>query len=347
MVAVVLGGLAGACFMDSDGADGDEGGTGTSAATTVAPASTTNGGTSTGSDPTATSSDATSSASTDDSSTGDSSGGDVGCWDKDPTQWDVETLDVSAVHGDSPRAMAISGDGLSLVYQATEGALPGVFIAERSGLGEEFSGGVLVADWAADATLFTEVRFAGPGFLALKDDDVVSTSRLSGGLWWAPEAVAFDEPPTVLTGGPRFFDDLRGMMIDIADGPNGTLIAYETRRVNTDQPFGGFTRINMPRWSSDTPLLCPVPSPDGEHVFFGGAFPATWSSPADELNSALDVWYAPRNASGAWDEPIEIDVVSNEAVETCPGSITDDGCTMILLHFELGAGPVGWGVATR
>ncbi len=336
---------------DSGSDSGEESSsTDTSSGTSEVADDTTSGGTtSTVDDPTDADTEASESSETD----GTSSGGEpVSCWGADPTAWQVDEFDVSQLTGGKIGGLALSGDGLSLVYVSVGTMGRTGYIAVRDGLSDPFVGGEVIAPWATDAAGLGGFRFAGGsarlGFLL---DGDLYTSERDGRDWETPVPLAFETPIDVLVSPTHFFDDALGVMLDVADGaPDGgnpTLVAYEARRDDTSSPMGPRTRIDMPGWSDDTPLLCALPSPDGQSVIFGGAFPSVWSDPEDTLASALDIWISQREGDETWGEPVEVDALSHEDLLSCPTSVTDDGCLMTIRHFELGVGTAAISLARR
>ena len=295
-----------------------------------------------------------------DTDTGESSESDGGsdgaaptnCWEADPTTWEVDVLDLSELAGGQATGAALSGDGLSLVYVVPGDVGSTAYIAERSRRSDPFVGGEPVGPWATDVEETGNYRFAAAlDRLSLVRDGAVHTSDREGDVWADPVLLSFEMPIDVTIGTPSFFDDGLGVMLDLADGPpdagNPTLIAYEARRDDTSSTMGARTRIAMPGWPDDTPLLCALASPDGQTVIFGGAYPSVWSDPDDTLTSALDIWISQRVDEQTWEAPVEVDALSHDDVLSCPTSVTDDGCQVIIRHWVLGVGTAEFTIGRR
>lgn len=362
-LALLGGALAtGGCFMEdepdpgvtvddaSDASDASDDGGSTAA-----------GGTDDDDVGTAADSGVTSSDDQADEGSSDDDGGSTGeaptqCWDEDPAAWTAVEFDTTpfADDADDVVGLALDRTGLRLAYAVESGATRTGFIATRATRQDPFPAGEAIGQWAVDVPDLGGFRFTGVDELLslLNEDSQIATSAFADGLWWPPELVTYDEAPVGLVGTPAFFGDGLSMMVDVLDTDvtEGEPVyrPYETSREDMRSPFGEFKEVIMPGWSEDTPILCVIPSPDGEHIVFGGAFPAVWSDSDQALQSALDIWYARRQDDGSWGDLAEIEVASHDERLACPLSVTEDGCMMTVRYFDLdGTGGSEYALVTR
>ncbi|MEM6993456.1 MAG: hypothetical protein AAF721_23280 [Myxococcota bacterium] len=287
---------------------------------------------------------------------GGSDSGDTGpapsqCWDDDPAAWSVEPLDTTLLDDGVLQDAALDGDGLRLVYAAGPIQAPSWFIAERASLDEPFAGAAPIAPWATTAPGLFGMRFAAEDQLTMILAEQVQRSRRMQRDWLVPEPATFDGALVAVPEPTIWFDDGLRIAFDLVHGPpiegQATPIPYLATRDDLLQPFGGVERIRIADWGDDVPVLCTVPSRDGEHLLLGGAHPVVWTAPTSELVGSLDIWYARRGDDGDWVDPVRINAGNQRTREACPTSVTVDGCTMVVRWWSPQDTDVAFAIVSR
>jgi hypothetical protein len=315
---------------------------------------TTTGGTTIGADPTdgITTTTTTMPDLPDDSSTG----APADCWGLAPGVWDsVEEL-PDAQLGDAPSSPRITPGGLGLVYMAGTPSGKRPHRSNRASLDEPFVVGKLLAAWPGlnfgldhpsllrgDAELILAGR---PGF-----DDQLFVATWNGSLWSAPVPMT---PPiaTLLHESIATFTEDGGRMIfQREDGPpnpdlnSASWRFHEASRAPDGPPGAPFdapSAVVLPGISDDPNYnhinVCPTLSPDGLHLFFGSTFPIVLTP--NNQPDALNVFYTARAGLGQpWAPPQEITQLREATWETCPSSVTRDGCTLVFHRFKFQMNP--------
>ena len=84
--------------------------------------------------------------------------------------------------------------------------------------------------------------------------------------------------------------------------------------------------------------MCPTLSRDGVHLFVGVTFPIVLTP--NNQPDALNVFYTARAGLGEpWARPQEITQLREATWETCPSSVTRDGCTLVFHRFKFQMNP--------
>lgn len=345
--AVVLCG----CFFDpseaepSTSEETDDGGTESSGSTASGDATTTTTATS------AMSSSATSSgpgSSTSDGTTGSGSSSETGipdpptsCLDRD-RGWQITTVNLAGLAGETPRGLSLSPDGLQLYYAAGPEAATVPYVAERFDRSSEFLGGQPVAGWDPSGGPVSQPRFGADATQFVARVDLrIHVAKFQQGTWSPTVEVPLGLPDILSDPG-----------LD-ADGATLTFIHRETLEgdpvwapyivtsENLDGSFDTPERIEIPSMTLDNAILCPFPTADASQLLFGGSFPETWDSGEQ---GDLDVFVADREGNG-WGEARRLEALSHTDLQACPTSITADGCEVSLRYFAAPEDPPTFALA--
>lgn len=286
------------------------------------------------------------------------------CWSRAPDDWDRVDELLDAGLGFEPSAGRISPDGLLLYYMAGDPKRP--YRAKRAPNGMTFDSGVELIAWPG-----VTIGMDYPNFLADETelilsgrdgDDKIVVATLSDQIWSDPAPMASpgintpvdDSLPTVTADGTR-------MIFQRNDGPvhpylkSPTWRLYEARRPAASAPgtgFGALTLVTLPGLSDDPNYphinLCASFAPDGLRLFFASTYPKILD-PTNERD-ALSIYYTERpGLDQPWTSPVPVPTHSLASWETCPSSVTADGCTLIFHRFTIGIDPGDYRtfVATR
>ena len=341
-------------LYDGDGATGT---TGTTEATT-----TTTSEASTSASTSTSTSEAESEAATS-TSTGAETDPDTGeppeCWGRAPTDWDeiVQILDLQL--GVDPRSARLSPDGLTLFYIADPIGRP--YVAERPSRDQPFVAGQplnplsgLAADLGVDYPAFRpdprglrelilSVGFPGDLYVAA-DPAWDAPTPLANLNLWPPFQ---DSHPSLSEDGARLIFSRNDGPVnpDLGDGTVTVFNFYEATRPPGSPaatPFADPTLLAISY--ADPPKVenyahyapCTALAPDGRRFFFGSTFPDVLADPAT-LVDALDIFFAERPALGEPFAPaVELALFHEHAWQTCPNSVSRDGCELIFHRFVLG-----------
>jgi hypothetical protein len=284
----------------------------------------------------------------DGSSSGTTTGEALDCWGP-ATPWEIQEL-LDAQLGALPSSPRISPDGLVLHYMAGLQGAKRPHRSQRASRGEAFTSGWQVVPWPGlpfgiDHPNFlrdeTEIVLAGrPGM-----QDEIFMATFDGNGWTSPMPMAGPVNTEVHESIATFTADATRMVFQRNDGPKNpyagdTWNFYEATRAADaplGAPFGAPVQVILPTFSNDAQFahvnLCPTVSPDGLHLFFGSSYPLVLD--ADNAKDALGVFYTRRDApSGPWQVPVEHLDLRAATWETCPSSVTADGCTLVFHRFK-------------
>ena len=119
---------------------------------------------------------------------------------------------------------------------------------------------------------------------------------------------------------------------------------FEVTRPGDAPPGEGFAApevIDLPGITDDAyahVILCPMLAPSGLHLFFAATAPVV----VDEENVAdsLAVQVASRaDLDAPWGPSTRLDAINEPTWQTCPMSITRDGCQMTFARFKFPPDP--------
>lgn len=284
-------------------------------------------------------------------------GAPLDCWGRPPDAWDSIDELLDGQLGILPSAPRITPDGLVLYYMAEVAGKKRPHRSERMSLDEAFTTGWLLAPWMQvdfgidHPNLLrdeTEIVLAGrPGL-----DDELLVAVLSDNGWAAPVPMM---APTINTPGSEtiatFNADATRMIFQRDGGAfNSYLMTnvwhfFEASRAADappGAPFAAPQEVTLPGISDDPDyahiFVCPTLSPDGLHLFFGSSFPVALD--ANNENSALGVFSTRRGAlDQPWGASVEHQPLRADGWETCPSSVSADGCTLVFHRFTRNQDP--------
>lgn len=323
-------------------------------ATTLAPTSTTSTPT-TGPVEPGTTTDTTGTTTDTDggSSTGDSDGDPRSCWPQQHAGWPLAGAELLVLDVE-PTDPFISPDGLRLYYIALTERVP--FLSTRKSRDIPFANGAPLVVWNSDpkyAAAYPVVTLGEAEMLMANNDDIAFS------LYTPQNPDKYSKPAAI--AGPNTADpeqhvtvsaDGTLLIVSRLDGPP-MLPFFPTKSPR----FHQFTRANpqpgAPFTGDDlvTPItaplqfaICPVLSPDGLHLFFGGTDAAVLDE--NNANDVVSIYYTRRDAPDAPWIPAQRIAIANDGV-TCPSSVTADGCELAYHQFHLKAGDYRMFLARR
>lgn len=282
-------------------------------------------------------------------STGTTTGGPTDCWGRPHDDWDSVMPLFDNQLGTNPASPQIGPGGQRLVYMAGIDGQRRPYRADAP-----FTVGSQLIPWPNVNYGIDHPRMLASGkeiILAGRPgmDDQLLVATFDGNAWTDPKPL----PAPVNTGKAETIasvteDGLR-VMFQRNDGPmNGDLMNTPTWRFHeatraADIPGSAFTvetPVMLPPITDDPyphVNVCPTISPDGLHFFFGSSYPIKLI-PANQAN-ALNIFYTSRaTPADVWAPAQEITQFRSPDFETCPSSVTRDGCTLVFHRFKFGGG---------
>lgn len=265
------------------------------------------------------------------------------CWGLDPDVWEIEPIDDASL-GLNPRSTRLSGDGLRLYYLAESPARP--YRSERASVDDPFLVGAMFPLWDAAGGAGELTVLADETEMILTRDDAngtaIQVSVKEANTWSTPTILANlntqkSERWSTLTG-----DGSRVMFTRQIGDFNpylGTemLRFLEAERMADATPGTDFSApvvVDLPGITDDDyahPLFCPSLSPDGLTLHFGSSYPLILT--AENATGSLQIHRVTRETTGSpWSESTVITSFKKEGWESCPWSISADGCQMTFQH---------------
>jgi len=328
------------CFTDAGSGSGSTTGETTSSGSTAAtpePGTTTGGSTSTSSSGEVASS---STATGDESSSGSSgsSGSEfMGCWGSG-VPWNVMSIDLDSLAGQLPGSLTLSPNGLRLYYLAGPPGLRRPHRAERDFVGGVFHSGAPLSGWSTAGTDLAQLRVAELGDrLIVRAGSDLGVSSASKGTWDLLSTVTFEAgfeeltDPAIDAFGDEVVFARREELRDGGGEPTLIWALYQAAWPAESPAPVSPERLVLPSFGLEHAQLCPVLSPDGEHLFVGGSFPQTWDT---SVSGDLDIFESV-SEDGGWSTPNRVESVSSAQQHACPVSVTDNGCELIVRYFDI------------
>ena len=349
-------------FGDSQGPSTSAGPTGTqtgessATATLTDPTSSTDSASSVGStgstdsDTTAPTSTAPTASTTDEtgSSSGSSTGEPADCWGLAPDEgWEVMPIEDNNL-GVSPKSVRLSPDGYTLYYIAGEPQKP--HVSTRATLTDIFADGAPIPGWSAAPGFIldhitvdadeSEMIYTGPQagdfnlLVTTKSDDQWLPHSALGGV----NTMAVDRSSSLNEDGSRILFERVGADINPVLG--NVWRFFEAKRPSNAAPGTGFveaTPVVLPGVTDNAdyahPVLCGVLSPDGLRLLYGSSYPDELD--ANDLDDAQYVLTSKRQSlDSAWGPPTRLESLQTPSWQSCPESITRDGCQMTFFQFK-------------
>lgn len=251
-------------------------------------------------------------------------------------------LDPTTIGGLNPSDLDVSPDGLTLTYTSGPDLTRRPYQAVRADRTKPFTGGAVVAPWPNLA------GSVGHPWIDLDGTELVvsTTTGLSVSVhkpagWLDPVSLgpSVNAPPAS-AGNDTIAVDGTLMIFERNDGPTNMFAGNIWRFYSAARPapvtagsfFGNAVAVALPPITDQDELICPVLSPDGTRLFFGTSYP--YVIDAANLGHVVTVWYATRVGNG-WSAPIHLSVFDSPTLETCPASVTADGCELYVNRFSL------------
>ncbi len=278
------------------------------------------------------------------------------CWDAPADVWSVSPL-PDAKLGIKPVSPHVSPDGLSLYYLAaqSEGEERPIHKSTRASLDEDFKVGEPMVLWPGFPHAFDHANVT-------LDETEIILAVMVGAQPRDVGVTALDEgvfaPPLPFVGAPNTLghnediatvsEDGSRMIVQRDDGPGNGLVPTTWTFVELERPaypapgtpFGAEKGVTISP-ITDVPghvILCPAISPDGLHLFFGSTHPLVLGPDSSEVLRVFSTERA--TLDGPWESPVEITSLAdddpNYDFETCPTSVTRDGCQLFVHRFQFG-----------
>ncbi len=279
------------------------------------------------------------------------------CWGLAPDAWSMNALQDAKLGWD-PTAPHVSPDGLTLYYMAaaSEGEKRWIHRSSRASTADAFAVGEPLVLWPSFLHGF------GHPNVTLGETEIilaVSIGAQATDLWYSVHDGETFPAPAVLVGPPNTIaynediasisEDGARMIVQRNDGPANDLLSLTWSFVELERPpnpapgtpFGGAKEVQLSP-ITDVPghvTLCPTLSPDGLHLFFGSTYPLK-PSPR-ESSEILRVFSSERaGLDSPWETPVELTSVADDDpdydFETCPTSVSRDGCQLFIHRFQFG-----------
>lgn len=310
------------------------------------------GGTSTDTSTTTSGATTTATASTTTSSSSSSTA--PSCWGKGVGGWTsftqipLSTLQIAEVPN-----LHVSADGLTAHFAGKTDAgstrqVP--MVTTRPSRALTFGAAQPVAGWPAAAPDVVDAWMALGGSELYVDAAVGSASNalyvstLGGGAWSMPtslgSAINLDQ---IITGTFSLTADGVSLFFVRLDGPTdpafGVLwrlyTAHRAAPVTPGKAFSYGGNLQLPPVVDHEALMCPVISPDGSRLFFASSYPFLTAGTGSS-DQALVV-FGTELAGGTWAEATHLPALDGQHLETCPTSVTADGCELYLKRFPFGS----------
>lgn len=280
-----------------------------------------------------------------------------GCWGLPADEWSMSELQDAKLGWD-PTSPHVSPDGLTLYYMAapSEGDRRWIHRSSRASTDEPFAVGEPLVKWPSFLHEF------GHPNVTLGETEIilaVTVGAQPNDLWYSVHDGDVFPPPAAFVGLPNTIaynediasisEDGARMIVQRNDGPANDLLSLTWSFVELERPpnpapgtpFGEAKKVELPP-ITEVPghvTLCPTLSPDGLHLFFGSTYPIN-PSPRESAE-ILRVFSTERaDLNSPWDAPVEITSVADDDpnfdFETCPTSVTRDGCQLFIHRFQFG-----------
>ncbi len=287
------------------------------------------------------------------SSTGDTDGDPQSCWPQQHDGWPLAGVELMVLDVE-PTDPFISPDGLRLYYVALTERVP--FLSTRKNRDIPFANGAPLVVWNSDpkyAAGYPVVTLGEAEMLMSNNDDIAFS------LYTPQNPDKYSKPAPI--AGPNTADreqqvavtaDGTLLIVSRLDGPpmlpffpSKSPRFHQFTRANPQPgaPFTGDTLVT-PITAPLQFAICPVLSPDGLHLFFGGTDAAVLDE--SNANDVVSIYYTRRDAPDAAWVPAEKIAIANNGV-TCPSSVTADGCELAYHQFHLMAGDYRMFLARR
>jgi hypothetical protein len=246
--------------------------------------------------------------------------------------------------GISPKSTRLSPDGYTLYYIAGEPQKP--HVSTRANLADPFAEGAPIPGWST-----------APGFtldhitVDAGETEMIYTGTLDllvsikSGEQWLPHSKlagvntpASDRSSSLSEDGSRIIFERLGDDINPVLGPVWRF--FEAKRPSDAPPGAGFVGVMpvvLPGVTDNPdyahPVLCAALSPDGLRLLYGSSYPDKLD--ADELDDAQYVLMSERqDLDSAWGPPSRLESLQTPTWQSCPESISRDGCQMTFLQFK-------------
>lgn len=259
------------------------------------------------------------------------------CWGS-AEDWVVEMLDIEALDGELPGTPTLSPDGLALHYLAGPAGQRVPYRVERESREDPFTGGAPLEGWNTPPMNLAQLRIAEAGDrLVVRVGSNLEVSSASAGAWETLSAVAFgaefDEltDPAIDTLGRVLLFARREELRNNAGDSTLIWALYRAAWTGGSPTPSEPERLEFPTFELEHAQLCPVLSPDGEHLFLGSSYPRTWDN---AVNGDLDVFESVSEV-GAWSQPERVESLSHAEQHACPISVTEDGCELTVRQFDI------------
>jgi hypothetical protein len=286
------------------------------------------------------------------------------CWKRGPDDWDdIVKVDRSLLAGGGDATnFQLAADGLRLYYAASTTVLNQtkvrIFLALRGDRNAKFQGGQLLAAWP-----FTTMDDPpGQPWVDPSNSEMylhisaaklyLVRSQLMGVNWSEPVPVIGFKDPGVSYGDPALAAKGTRLFYFKSDGTS-TIAGqayqfYESARATTNDAFSAVTAkpVSIPPIGKADFMFCPSPSEDGNRLFLGSTYPKILD--ATNLPHATSVYYVERTAPSApWSLPTHVTKLDSPDRQTCPLSVTADGCELMFEFWTLATGTTDVFIARR
>ena len=327
--ALIAGSLVAGCNAVTGVGDLDFSATSTSSGSGGSPGTT--------SSASSTASSSATSSTTGTGGTGGAGGGPVDdCWGL-ATAWSPkEPFDFGANAGAAPQHPRVSPDGLTLVYIAVQGAHRRPWRATRASKDAPWESHQPLLDGWPELPLDVNYPFLHGGelYLTTSDPNELYVAVASGDQF--PD-------PTPMTGVNTQGHDAWSTLT--ADGSQMIFERsqaapwhfVESVRVGGGPDFAPpVPRAVVPIDDTVHNLICPTVSPDGLRLFFASDYPETFaSSPSPQAVTRL-YWAERATLDAHFGSPVEVPTADSDERQTCPMTVSADGCELVFHHWDLG-----------
>lgn len=280
------------------------------------------------------------------------------CWNAGIGGWSSFTqIPLSSLQLSEAPNLHVSPDGLTAHFagKPDAGATRQVpMVTTRASRASSFGAAQPVAGWpdtapnVVDAWMALDGRelYVNAAASGASNALYVSTAA-SGGAWSGLTSLGSSiNVDQILTGTFSLTGDGVSLFFVRLDGPVDPAFgqlwrlytAHRAAPVTPGKPFTYNGNLQLPPVVDHEILMCPVISPDGSRLFFATSYPYLTTGATGGEDQALVV-YGTELSGGTWAEATHLTALDGQHLETCPTSITADGCELYLKRFPFGAAP--------
>lgn len=272
----------------------------------------------------------------------------------DPNVWSPPTqLDLMSLANPAGNAMQVSPDGLSAAYVGVVAGSTVPVMATRASRSMPFGNPQTLADWDFSKPLVQGlwIDLAGAEMLFVAVAKAPSLGLFltthQGGVWTTPVNMGSQVNNDGMdSAGPTTTADGTLAVYSQNDGVFSPVVGrqlYRLHELSRSAPVTpgasfspqGFIQLDLLTPNED--IMCPVLSPDGKLLFFGGTYPTLTNGQSGQYDHAIKIFVAQRN-NLVWSNVIHLDTFDSDVRQTCPVSITADGCELYFRRFSFPAG---------